>query len=71
MYEKEREHLCMWLNVAAAAVNYTFTVMAESWLEQRRYTYIAIEALDNHPVTEDIKDELHRISARWPDLYGD
>jgi len=57
------------LNVVVA-VNNNFTFIAESWLEQRRYTYLAIDALNNHSVTADIKDELDRISPQWPDLRG-
>ena len=57
--------------VAAVSVNSSFTVVAESWHDQRRYTYTAIEALDNHPVIADIKEELGRISPQWPDLDGE
>jgi len=61
----------MSLNVAVVAVDRNFTVMAESWQEQRRYTYVAIEALSSHPVVADIKDELNEISPHWPDLSGE
>ena len=55
----------------AVAVNVNFTVMTESWQEQRRYTYVAIEALGSHPVVADINDELNKISPEWPDLDGE
>jgi len=56
------------LNVAVIAVDMNFTVMAESWHDQRRYTHIAIEALGSHPVVADIKDELDKVSPHWPNL---
>jgi len=59
------------VGAAAVLVSSKFTVMAESWHEQRRYTDVAVEALDNHPVIADIKDELGRISPQWPDLDGE
>jgi len=57
--------------VIAVTVNGSFTAVAESWHEQRRYTHIAIDALGNHPVTAVIEEELGRISAQWPDLDGE
>jgi len=45
--------------------------MAESWRDQRRYTYAAIDALQNHPVVADVNAELKRISPQWPDLEGE
>ena len=68
---KKHEHLCRWLSDVAVAVDKNFTLMADSWKEQRNYTYVAIEALDNHPVIADIKSELDRISPEWPNLLGE
>jgi len=45
--------------------------MTESWRDQRRYTYVAIEALSSHAVVADIMDELSKISPEWPDLDGE
>jgi len=61
----------MSLNVTAVAVDPNFTFVAKSWQEQRRYTHVAIEALDNHPVVANITDELVKISPQWPDLKGE
>jgi len=54
-----------------STVNENFTKMAESWKEQRRFTSVAVEALENHPVMKDIANELVKISAHWPDLDGE
>jgi len=68
---EECECICMWMNVAAVLVQSSFTTVAASWEEQRRYTDLAIEALGNHSVVADIKAELGRISPQWPDLDGE
>jgi len=59
------------MNVAGVSVQTSFTSVAASWQEQRRYTDFAIEALGNHSVVADIKAELGRISPQWPDLRGE
>ena len=59
------------LLVCAVTVNKNFSVIAKSWQDQRRYTYVAIEALGSHSVKADIQHELERISSQWPDLDGE
>ena len=44
--------------------------MIDSWLEQRNFTYYAIDALSDHPVVQDIKRELTALQAHEPDLTG-
>jgi len=69
LYMWSKDLLCLFMNAVAVCAD--FTLCADSWQEQRRYTYVAIEALNGHPVTADIKDELDRISPQWPDLDGE
>ena len=45
-----------------------FVNCTRAWLEQRSMTYIAIEALQDHPVAADVKRELQQLHPDWPDL---
>jgi len=45
-----------------------FINSANSWIEQRQFTYLAIEALQDHPVLKDIKAEMANLIPQQPDL---
>ena len=48
-----------------------FKNCTSAWLEQRDFTYLAIDALGKHPVVSDIVDALKETRAAFPDLIGD
>jgi len=45
-----------------------FINITKSWIEQREFTYLAIDALQDHPVVKDIKAEMAHLIAKQPDL---
>ena len=47
-----------------------FTRVIASWVEQRNYTYFAIDALGDHEVVADIKRELDALRSHEPNLDG-
>jgi hypothetical protein len=48
----------------------SFINIAASWQEQRQFVYMAIEALQDHPVVSRIIDELNKLVAEVPDLQS-
>lgn len=45
-----------------------FVRITNSWIEQRDFVYLAIDALQNHAVVKDIQAAMSELAAKEPDL---
>ncbi len=45
--------------------------LTSSWVEQRAFLNLAIDALQDHPVTNTIQKELNELKATEPDLKSE
>lgn len=52
--------------MCVAAKNFVY--ITNTWIEQRNFIYLAIDALQNHTVVRDIQAAMSELAAKEPDL---
>lgn len=54
------------LTLVFSAPNYEHVI--SSWEEQKNFSYVALEALKDHPLADDVKTEWAKLEPKLPDL---
>ena len=59
-----------WLVIVIILGAQNFINSAHSWQEQRNFTYLAVDALQDHAVVKNITAEFSKLIPQQPDLHG-